>query len=217
MAGGCIVHSLNVPVTVPGFIWSIWKIIYTWMTFDRLHIFTHLLPVRHLLCPLSSLMTFNMASYFREWLSSMATGTVSLGERRVNEVLCAPQLRCHDYQVLLLLLLPRLRAEWSWWRIATRRTTLTPSITLIVPTTCIPPMCTSGSFPEAPPTPITDHLWRSVWPGAACLVLVKLILYSPHHKSESGAVSSCQVRVDKEHGGNAAKWAFLIDGIYVWD
>lgn len=90
MAGGCIVHSLNVPVTVPGFIWSVWKIICTWMTFGRLHIFTRLRAVRHSLHPLSSLMTFNMPSPSQESLSSTATGSVRLGGApREWSALCA--------------------------------------------------------------------------------------------------------------------------------
>lgn len=82
------------------------------MTFDRIHIFTRLRPVKDLLRPLSSLMTFNMPCPFQESLSSTATGSVRLGERQVNEMLCVPWLQCcHDYHVFLLLLLPRLRAE----------------------------------------------------------------------------------------------------------
>lgn len=49
------------------------------MTLDRLHIFARLQPVRHLLRPLSSLLTFNMPSPFQESLSSTATGSGRLG------------------------------------------------------------------------------------------------------------------------------------------
>lgn len=92
MARGCIVHSLNVPVTVTEFIWSIWKIICTWMIFIFLSVYD-LSDIWWAHSHIWRLSTCLLLSKNHS-INSTATRYLRLGERRVNEVLCAPRQRC---------------------------------------------------------------------------------------------------------------------------
>ncbi len=59
----------------------------------------------------------------------------------------------------LSLFFGRLRAEWSWSQITTRKNTSTPNIIPTMHTTCIQQMCITEAFREGPLMPITDPLW----------------------------------------------------------